>query len=367
MEESISGIIAAILNGDVGCSDDKRHTILMLYFDDLCGSVYKNRYRLRYKPKYFRGKKDDNFQDRHDEDDLEDAVSYSDFLTAAWIDMQAKLHALACKDDAEIRRYLSASIKNHLEQMIYNLSPGLQTRVKQLKLLLPEICDQTRTKEWQLKDDFLSRDLHQKTNRMEIAMAPTAQSMFLGDASKIPLPEVRQPKAGSEYGPSIKREDMKRYLVALFNVAGGVIHENQLIDFVKDKFSLYSIHQRERHTDMSWEDDEPDRMDRYPMREQILISHQYVQIAEEVLSGMSIRQKQLYKWAFTDGISHVKIANTLNVSNATVSGEIKKIQAHIRSFLNRSEYELSEEECMAIVELMGQFIERDMNHEKEAN
>ena len=334
MGSSIVEIIVAILNGCNRNINDKEHERLALFFDDIAGSVYKTRYHLHFKPKYFIEKKNYDQKLFDDYFELEDVVPYEDFFSTCWVEMQQKLYGKNFGEDDALKRYLYTVFYNTLEQMIYDLTPGLQTRVKQLKLILPEICKEVKDKEWRLKKDFRAEDLDEKTAHLDNSVPPTAQFLFHSDAVNIPLPEIKQPKEDSEYGPAIKVEDMRQYLVELFNAAGGVIRENQLIEFVKRQFSIHSSHSMKRQLYKNGEDERQDQIEKLPATEQILPSQAYVDIAKEILSGMNARQKHIFRLNVMNEVSQSDVAKTLNISNGTVSGELKNIQKQIGKFLN---------------------------------
>lgn len=182
-------------------------------------------------------------------------IVFYDFQQACWKRLEDKgllqeIYDLDFVNDNALKAYLFNTFNNILKKMIYDLTPLLETRKKQMHGILSQICVDVKTADprnryWRLKD-------------LPPETTPADLDTLNQTAGGIHAPIPRYPKKiDSERGPSIPWEEMKNYLVKILNHCGGAVKRDALIAFIKTVFGIETMTREVPGNLTSMEDDEP--------------------------------------------------------------------------------------------------------------
>ncbi len=255
-------------------------------------------------------------------------VNPSQFEEACFEKVEKEFDRIMCHtyaSDAELAGFLKTTFSHLLQEMKYRLTPGLKTRVRQLKRVLKQFCvegGQDKGKKYWIAEGFPEQD----ATRAEFGK-------LLECAGKLRLPEVKYPKkAESAKGPSIKDDDMRRFLQDLFRDAGGAAYEQDLIDLIVFLFDL-SPARRVVSFSAKGEDGGAENFDSYlevlNVAPDAAFAPDHLLMARDLVRRMTPRMKIVRHLRFTEELTHEEIAGRLGLKSPSsvtgVLGEIEKL------------------------------------------
>ncbi|MGV8080952.1 MAG: hypothetical protein AB2L22_12960 [Syntrophales bacterium] len=271
------------------------------------------------------------------------------------------------KNDKALNQYLRICFENILQKMIYDLTPGLETRKRQLDRILCSICDQKKHPPKIILSDKeddndtkadaetqyykKSRLIHILKNFEKYNSPPDRQS--LKELSReIQVPDfIYSKKSDSRRGPYVEDQEMSKYVERIIQIAGGAVYYDDLLDLIIDRFNLIPIRISTDRID-SDDDDETYIYDLVAKQEnKYPIAYEHKEIAELIWQKMSYEDRKLFYFSFVCEYKGKDIAPLFNVSAATISERLKDIRQLFHDSLDTSDFTV--DECRAVLEIIG--------------
>ena len=266
-----------------------------------------------------------------------------------------QLNLLTFANDDELSNYLYKTFSNLIQSQIYELSPGLETRVKQVKKILSEYCDPfeyNKQKCWKLK-----KGKYQETS-------PADLEKLEATAQKLKAPALQIPKKqNAKRGPSIPQKAMETYILKLLKEIGGSVIENDLITFIRKLYGLEPI--QLFGFSFSTSDLDEISVDEWLSsqsceEENLLLNPDYQLMARDLYERLTPRMRDVFKFIYIDGIKVDQTAKLMKCSDATVSNITKDIQQiFLTYFFSDDNHKVTQEEGRAVYALVGDLILRD--------
>jgi len=135
-------------------------------------------------------------------------------------------------NDKALVKFIQIAFENFFQKEIDKLTPGLNTRKRQIDRVLKPNCltiCKTFCNCWKLKD---FRD---------ISLSPADVEKLVEVSLPLTIPQVRIPKANSQRGTSIRDKDMEQFLTTVLKAAGGMTTRNNMIQLIKIKYHLVTF------------------------------------------------------------------------------------------------------------------------------
>jgi len=310
---------------------------------------------------------------------IQGAIPLDTYVNACWEKMEGTtgetgdlLTAICARDfenDAALSQFIRLTFEHLLQDIIYQQTPGLRTRVQQLNRLMHSICDLEAV----CTKKILKKKMHDGDNKMktykryfwklkELDAPPLIFPTGLEELESLrncltihppPVPMPFQRKDG-EYGVRIHDGEMKDFLKKIMTQMGGVVSRNGLIAFISEVYNLVPlifgpIPAQGENQDFG---DEQVSMDML-FRDKSL-THEYPIIAKELIQTCDKITKTVFFFRYCEQWNQNKIAEMLNISNSTVSNKIKAIEI---CFLNLTkEHPMTEDEFLSFKDLICQIL-----------
>ena len=277
------------------------------------------------------------------------AVNFETFANRCWDRLEDEgglqgIQLYSFRNDKHLSRYLFVYFQQILQELIYRQSPGLETRVRQIRILMKRFCV--------IKKIQKKRFWHMNTwNGYPHAETNTEAELNKLEATLDHLqpPEAVYPRrADSRYGMEILGNQMEAYLKALFLEAGGIISENALIAFIARYYHIIPSVVEESldatdssaSTEISADDKEEDIFSAI-----ISDGFLFVEMRDAVKKFVGVltdRQKAIFKLIYADEKNQTAAARMLGISNAAMSNEVKKLNTILSDFVSRNTFQIAE-------------------------
>jgi predicted DNA-binding protein YlxM (UPF0122 family) len=277
------------------------------------------------------------------------SVNFETFANQCWDRLEDEgglqsLQTRTFRDDAHLCRYIKIYFQQNLQELIYQQTPGKETRVRQIRILMKRFCV--------IKKIQKKRFWHMNTwNGYPHAEMNTEAELNKLEATldRLRPPEAVYPKrADSRYGMEIPGNQMEAYLKALFLEAGGIISENALIAFIARYYHIIPSVVEESldatdssaATEISADDKEEDIFSAI-----ISDGFLFVEMRDAVKKFVGIltdRQKAIFKLIYADEKNQTAAARMLGISNAAMSNEVKKLNTILSDFVSRNMFQIAE-------------------------
>ncbi|OQY09389.1 MAG: hypothetical protein B6I30_09925 [Desulfobacteraceae bacterium 4572_187] len=149
-------------------------------------------------------------------------VDFDVFRDDCWEELEEnslifKFSNATFENDRHFFGYIKKAFENFLQEKIYKLAPGFQTRMKQVgRVLKPNVLNACKKlcRCWKLRE---FRD---------VSTQPATLVRLLDISKRLSSPKLHIPrKPGSKRGPSIYDKEMEAYLLSLLKGAGGINEE----------------------------------------------------------------------------------------------------------------------------------------------
>jgi len=229
-----------------------------------------------------------------------------------------KLASTHFENDKALKQFLFVSLSNHLENMIADLTPGLDALKRQVRRVMKSFC-RIEHSCWVLDGADCSD--------------PVSPADLRRAAKTIPYPKyaIRRTKDGG-FSRSIRDSVLEKYLRALMENCGGKVRESDLIDHARDLFGLWI------RREAGLTDDEEDESGAFI--EEISGSDgtamQYLLIAKQIHDRLSPQQKRLLRERYIDDLKPSQLAKRYRCTEATISNRFKKIHDAIGTYYEES-------------------------------
>ena len=229
-----------------------------------------------------------------------------------------KLASTHFENDKALKQFLFVSLSNHLENMIADLTPGLDALKRQVRRVMKSFC-RIEHSCWVLDGADCSD--------------PVSPADLRRAAKTIPYPKyaIRRTKDGG-FSRSIRDSVLGKYLRALMENCGGKVRESDLIDHARDLFGLWI------RREAGLTDDEEDESGAFI--EEISGSDgtemQDLLIAGEIHDRLSPQQKRLLRERYIDDLKPSQLAKKYRCTEATISNRFKKIHDAIGTYYEES-------------------------------
>ena len=340
--------------------------------DEIIWRVYNSRYGdlvILQKPY---GKQDSRYKDQPEVLNLrlQDGsvmVDYDSFNNICWDHLVENNPLLRddnlIQDKRHLRRYLQITFENLLQRKIYELTPGLETRKKQLDRVLKPHCLNTCRKLchcWKLKD------FKNKVRR-------PAKLKDLQKAGKsLSAPVVRKPKPGSKYGPSIKDEEMENYLVAVLRNAGGMTTCNDMLAFIKAQYSLETIKEIIQPASKGEEDINSEGMNDWIDRTRhnigdYILPPEIIMMGKDLCAMLNPELREIYYHRIIKAKTLEKTARSTQSGTTTVHNKMNYIEKTFFSYFCESEHKPSQEEAEAVLQVISELISQEKEKSEKAS
>lgn len=309
----------------------------------------------------------------HDDDNrLPDGTLIVDrtaFKDACWLDLEKAekplLYKVADKnfgDDQTLRKYLRVCFENLLQKMIYDLTPGLETRKKQLDRILPDICKKNECSKdaASLIGLSMGRILCVLQNSHK-EFSPPDRYTLKKLTDQIKTPELHwSRKTKSERGPSVNDDEMKAFVCAILQVAGGAVYYDDLMDLIMNKFHLRPLRfssDRTMVTDADGESEVPiwDILERDS--DKFPIGYEHKEAALNIWKEMTVNDKNLFRDRFVYEKKGNEVASTWGVSPATISQRLNEMERVFHMHFKGAGF--TYEECQAVLDIIKELAMRE--------
>ncbi|MGD9976011.1 MAG: hypothetical protein AB7S77_23375 [Desulfatirhabdiaceae bacterium] len=278
--------------------------------------------------------------------DISTFVDFETFANLCWDRLEAgsglqKLQTLTFSSDQHLRRYLTINFQQILQEMIYQQSPGLETRVRQLRSILKEFCTIKKInfkRFWHLNAWDGTPPANMNTDQEIIKLEATLDQVRPPDATYFRHEDKR-------HGLEISKGQMDAYLRAIFDLSGGVLSENALIAFIARFYHIVPSVVVE-HTDTGADSNSLENMadDTGDDPVEGLIDDGFLVVemqdaVKQFVGMLTMRQKAIFKLIYADEVNQGAAAKMLAISNATLSNEVKKIHAILMDMVTRNTFQ----------------------------
>ncbi len=288
-------------------------------------------------------------------------VEFESFQNDCWEALEdngliLKFRNASFSHDAHLCGYIKKTFENMLQDRIHALSPGSKGRIKQVqRVLKPHVLDSCRTlcRCWKLLD---FRD---------IPLSPADLDQLMQASRSLTPPPVHI-RNTSEDGaiPTIRDEEMARYLVSLLKGAGGMTTQADLLSFISIQYALISVKQvvlEAGDTDNEGSDNEPPeaQIERLAYgNDDVFIGMDHVMMARDLVTAMSPRMKEVYYRRIVLEETMEDVAEGMKMSVGTVFNAEKAYQKlFYEYFWDHGAAGIPEEEA-CVGRLMSDLIER---------
>jgi len=273
-------------------------------------------------------------------------VGIEDFRESCWEKLlnqkfQKKILKLTPGDDPQVTGFLYTSFVHLLQEKIYELTPGLETRLKQINRILKTEChEEERNKGiWKLNNWH---------GDPEANPALLEDLRFVGRG--ISPPEMLRSNNPDSDWAAIWDDEMREYLASLLAAVGGMTRRTTLIEYLKEVYGLDPIRRLCPTSDPDGED-EPDPIDKIKSPKMVLLGHEHIKTAETIIGGMTPRQRLVY-------YQHIVLENTLaesadiigGMGTTTAHNDMKDVKKHLEKVLLQYVYG-DPEEKVAVMDL----------------
>jgi len=269
---------------------------------------------------------------------ITDVIDHMTFLDKCWDKMEkhllVRIRDLEFANDSKLVSFIGKSFSNILNEMINELIPEFDSRKKQVRRILNNLCLNSCSKIchcWKLKK------YKNKT------IAPANFEKLKENIADIERPKVVYPKnEDAKRGPSISDKDMAEYLVSVIDRAGGMTSYNSLIEFIKEMFTQGAT------TIKSTDEIELEKSE-------TIMGQDHFIMAYEICSQMDSNLKELYFLRYTEERTMTEISKHLNVSLGTVANKLNELDDFLTGYFGKCE--LSEQEkTHAVLFLVSKWI-----------
>jgi hypothetical protein len=288
-------------------------------------------------------------------------VEFESFQNDCWARLEEnglilKIRDLSFSEDAHLHGYIKKAFENMLQDGIHALSPGSQSRIKQVqRVLKPHVLDSCRIlcRCWKLLD---FKDI-------PLFPADLAQLMQASRSLTPPHIHIRNTADGGPV-PTIRDEEMAQYLVSLLKGAGGMTTQADLLSFISIQYALVPMRQVAREpgeADSQGSDDESpeEQMERLAYRsDDLLIGMDHVMMARDLVGAMSPRMKEIYYRRIILEETMEEVAAGMNKSVGTVFNAEKAYQKLFYEYFWDHEAVEIPEEVACVGRLVSDLIER---------
>jgi hypothetical protein len=350
-------------------------SLLIRMVDSIVVRIHKKRYPfgwelLRKKPEFY------DHEDRcvirvknfwfaaKDQDQLAGDVvimEVEDFRESCWkklldVNFQESILNMKPGDDPQIIGYLYVSFNRLLQEKIYELSPGLETRVKQINRILKTQCCEADSKKgiWKLKAGSGDND---------IEPAVLEDLRFVGQAITPPAMQ-HSSNPESERGPYILDKEMKAYLIELITRVGGKVRKKTLIDYLKEVYGIEPV-RGIRPATVPEDEEGPHPIDTVSSGRQF-VNQLHVEIAKKIVESMTPRQKNVYYHYIVIERTLEETAQILRVKSPTTPmNEMKKVKNYFKEVYTQSGW-VSESKLSDIMKyLSNKYRQIGSSHDEE--
>ncbi|EFK94865.1 hypothetical protein LDC_3132 [sediment metagenome] len=324
--------------------------------------VYNNRYHDKWHPEELTMLKDDNQlrtdKGHHDYSDGRVRVDPDEFQERCWekLEKDGLIRTMRDKnfsEDQELFKFLYVSFNHLLEEMINNLFPGLQTRKKQISLILKHHCDVVEYKGkscWKLRK--LNCGLKQ----------PSSFDKLLEVARNNRIPQLRySKKRDNERGPGIPKKEMESFLLTILEQVGGICFRDDLIEIIK---TIYNI-QQVRRIELPNTSFDGKKLEACQdawisvlesNQERMLLGQEHIVMAGELYKSMDPRMRRIFYMLHVQGLSSTDIAQKLSLANSTITKIVKDIGLLFIKYFSRDS---DQNEILAVTQIVAHLVLRN--------
>lgn len=280
---------------------------------------------------------------------ISSSINFETFANHCWdlMEEEGGLQGIQLRtfpSDKHLCRYMFIYFQRILQELIYQQAPGMETRVRQIRILVKKFCV--------IQKIHKKRFWHLKTwNGNTYADMNTETELIKLQATldRLRPPEAIYPRrSGSRYGMEIPGNQMEAYLKALFLEAGGILSENALIAFIARYYHIIPIVVEESldvtdsiaTTETSADNKEEDIFSSI-----ISDGFLFLEMRDAVKKFVGIltdRQKAIFKLIYADEKNQTAAAQMLGMSNAAMSNEVKKLNTILSDFVSRNMFQIAE-------------------------
>lgn len=328
--------------------------------DNVAVRVYKSRYReigIEVDRKLSHPEEVIRNQTEQAEFKLRDGtllVNFEIFRNLCWDrletpEFQGFLSDFSAPDDGFLISYISKSFEHLLQRKIDELTPGFETRKKQIgRVLKPECLKSCRTlcQCWKLK------------RHKGISLKPATEQQLRDTALTKELPQLQFPKPGSKYGPRIKDNEMRQYLADVLQKAGGMTTKNNMISFIAGQYDFKTI--KELIPTPEGEND-----NEFPSgpgsgyiaktalyKEYVFVSYDQMIMARELIKSMNQEEKEIVYLRFVKEKKFKEISDKMGYSTASAHNAVSNIVAHFQRYFTSGPNPATFEEGEAVIGLV---------------
>jgi len=314
-------------------------------FDD-----HEDRLVVRVKKQWFAAK---------DQDQLSGGaiiVEIEDFRESCWKKLlnrkfQERILAKSSSDDSQTIGFMYIAFKRVLQEKIYELMPGIATRIKQINRVLKNECREEDRK----KGIWI---LHSWSGDPKDEPAGLDDLRFVGQGITPPAMH-HSDNPDSNRGPSIPDKEMRRYLTRLLAAAGGMAWKTALIDYIKEVYGLMPIRTTISPPPSNGKEG-PDPFDMIKSNQRLFLGREHYEMAEAILRQMTLRQKTVY---YHHVVLERKLEQTARIiggiGTTTAHNEMKEITKYAKKAFSQYAYD-DPTEATAVMDLLGAMIKKEL-------
>jgi hypothetical protein len=290
------------------------------------------------------------------------AVNFETFQNVCWDELEennlfSKLASLTFNDDAHLYKHIQVAFENILEKMIFDLTPGFETRKKQVYRVLKTCCNEIREnnrRHWKLKGvEFTDAE-------------PASLRELLLISQSFSTPKIHISRAGSKYGPSIKDIDMKEYLLNILNAAGGMAAYNDILSLVKERLGIKTMKEtlvtfQGRGENESEGNTEEKIISRLAInKKEPLLGSDHLLMAQEIVQRMDFKLKSIFYKRYIEEKKIKDIAKNMDCNTTSVFNKIEELKEYLKNYFRSSGKQASSEEQRAVVQVVCSLIEKEL-------
>ncbi|MEW6259425.1 MAG: hypothetical protein AB1547_05910 [Thermodesulfobacteriota bacterium] len=265
-------------------------------------------------------------------------IDFNTFSESCWELMTKKgllkrICSQTFSEDKYLFRYVITAFENLLHDRIYNITPGLRTRIKQLDRLMSKCAKREEIG----KQIFWVRIEPPPDQDSIVDQLVESVSLRL-QAARLKLPEARYPDSeNANRGMRINESEMEDFLKSLLNAMGGRFRRNSLIQLIAKCYGLFPPF---RELTVSSSDDEPNDSDVgytcWPS--DIWVSMELQKSAHDVIDQWTEIWKCVFVLKYVYGYKQTMIAEKLGKSNASISNLMKKIEESLKKIQTEKQW-----------------------------
>lgn len=298
-------------------------------------------------------------------------VDFKAFQNECWDRIEGILNGgLSFPNDAALKSHLKKTCENFLQERIYDLTPFLQTRKKQIDDILKHFTMDKCKKEcscWRLKEAGTENCLPEVPERLCKECQGRKNWDLVADLKRLrnesmslKAPKMKYPKkADPEKGPSIGKREMEKYLLALLRSVGGMTHTSALLTFIGWLYGLTPVKAISPILASTEDGEEVDALENIGLSAlqsdaELLLSAEHYTMARELLNAIRDELRIVYSYYFCLEKTLEEIARLTQYATTTIHNRVKEINNLVTKQLGRQR--VSPAEAKAVQQIICEML-----------